>query len=62
MTTTEASKTLGYTLQHTRHLLRSGMLSGVKMGRDWLVVRDAVADYHTRKQQDGDRSANDNTE
>lgn len=38
------------------------MLSGVKMGRDWLVVRDAVADYHTRKQQDGDRSANDNTE
>lgn len=62
MTTTEASEMLGYTLQHTRHLLRSGLLSGVKIGRDWLVVREAVADYQARKQQDGSRGANENTE
>lgn len=62
MTTTEASETLGYTLQHTRYLLRSGLLSGIKMGRDWLVVRDAVVEYRARKQPDGGRGANDNTE
>ena len=47
MTTSEASETLGYTIQHTRHLLREGQLQGSKMGRDWIVLRESVAEYVT---------------
>ncbi|MFQ5814186.1 MAG: helix-turn-helix domain-containing protein [Anaerolineae bacterium] len=47
MTTSEASETLGYTIQHTRHLLREGRLQGAKIGRDWLILRESVAEYVT---------------
>ena len=45
MTTSEVSETLGYTVQHTRYLVREGRLQGTKMGRDWLIVRESVAEY-----------------
>jgi excisionase family DNA binding protein len=47
MTTSEASETLGYTIQHTRYLLREGHLHGGKIGRDWLILRESVAEYAT---------------
>ena len=48
MTTPEASESLGYTVQHTRRLVREGRLQGAKMGRDWLILRESVAQYVTR--------------
>jgi excisionase family DNA binding protein len=47
VTTSEASETLGYTIQHTRRLLREGRLQGAKIGRDWLILRESVAVYVT---------------
>jgi DNA adenine methylase len=57
ITTAEASETLGYTLQHTRHLLRSGVLDGVKLGRDWLIARESVAEYTIRRQPFGEEQS-----
>lgn len=48
ITTTEASETLGYTIQHTRRLVREGRLHGAKLGRDWLILRESVAEYVTQ--------------
>ena len=45
VTITEAAEALGYTVQHTRLLLRQGRLQGTKIGRDWLVVRESIAEY-----------------
>ena len=45
MTTPEVSKTLGYTIQHTRRLVREGRLQGAKIGRDWMILRESVAVY-----------------
>lgn len=45
MNTKEAASLLGYTMQHTRLLVREGVLPGLKFGRDWLVERVAVARY-----------------
>lgn len=45
----EAAKTLGYTVQHTRLLIRQGKLQGTKKGRDWVIPREAVMDYNIRK-------------
>lgn len=45
----EAAKLLGYTYQHTRLLLRQGKLRGNKIGRDWVVLREDVAEYNVRK-------------
>jgi excisionase family DNA binding protein len=47
ITTSEASETLGYTIQHTRYLVREGRLQGSKIGRDWLILRESVAEYVT---------------
>lgn len=49
MTVPEAAEALGYTVQHTRLLLRQGRLRGNKIGRDWVVLREAVAEYNVRK-------------
>ena len=46
ITTREAADRLGYTTQHTRLLIRQGKLEATKFGRDWLVVREAVEEYH----------------
>lgn len=48
MTTPEASEALGYTIQHTRRLVREGRLQGAKIGRDWLILRESVATYVTQ--------------
>ncbi len=41
----EAADKLGYTIQHTRFLMREGKLEAVKFGRDWMVVRESVTEY-----------------
>ena len=45
MTTSEAAEYLGYTIQHTRFLIREGSLHARKFGRDWLVDRQTVLDF-----------------
>ena len=47
MTTREAAEDLGYTIQHTRLLIRQGQIEATKFGRDWLVVRESVVEYKT---------------
>ena len=47
MTTQEAAEDLGYTIQHTRLLIRRGQIEATKFGRDWLVVRESVVEYKT---------------
>lgn len=39
LTTAEAAEILGYTVQHTRLLIRLKKLTAMKMGRDWLINR-----------------------
>lgn len=47
ITTREAAENLGYTIQHTRLLIRRGQIEAMKFGRDWLVVRESVVEYKT---------------
>jgi excisionase family DNA binding protein len=42
ITSADAARQLGYTVQHVRRLVRQGTLSGVKMGRDWVVQQSSV--------------------
>lgn len=55
LTVRQAASRLGYTVQHTRLLIRHGRLAAVKLGRDWLVSREAVfalTDERARRQTD----------
>lgn len=45
LTSRHAAAQLGYTVQHTRLLIRNGKLEAAKFGRDWLVARESVAQY-----------------
>ena len=42
ISSSEAAKRLGYTVQHVRRLIRNGSLTGSKLGRDWLVDESSV--------------------
>ena len=58
LSTKDAAAELGYTVQHTRLLIREGKLAGRKFGRDWMVVRESVASYNvSQPEQDSERSA-----
>jgi excisionase family DNA binding protein len=50
MTTQEAAEDLGYTIQHTRLLIRRGQIEATKFGRDWMVVRESVIEYKTSQE------------
>jgi excisionase family DNA binding protein len=41
----EVAAILGYTVQHTRVLIRTGKLKGRKLGRDWAVRETDVRDF-----------------
>lgn len=45
LTTRDAAKLLGYTVQHVRRLIREGRILGTRLGRDWLVDRESVRRY-----------------
>lgn len=53
MTTREAAEDLGYTIQHTRLLIRQGKIEASKFGRDWLVVRESVVEYKVGQENSG---------
>lgn len=53
MTTREAAEDLGYTIQHTRLLIRQRKIEASKFGRDWLVVRESVVEYKTGQENSG---------
>lgn len=45
LTTAKTAKRLGYTVQHTRLLIRQNKLSAQKVGRDWLIFDDALRSF-----------------
>jgi excisionase family DNA binding protein len=45
ISTDEAARQLQYTAQHVRRLVREGKLNGEKVGRDWIVSSDSLANY-----------------
>lgn len=49
LSTKEAAAELGYTLQHTRLLIRQGLLDATKMGRDWWVFSDSVENFKKQR-------------
>ncbi len=54
VSTKDAADELGYTVQHTRLLIREGKLSAKKFGRDWMVVRESVEAYSVDR-EDNDK-------
>lgn len=46
LTVAEAADLLGHTVQHTRLLIRRRKLLGYKIGRDWMISRQAVDDFN----------------
>lgn len=50
LTSIEAAQQLGYTVQHVRRLIRQGILHGQKLGRDWIVDEQSVADMVERRE------------
>ncbi len=49
LTVRQAASLLGNTVQHVRLLIRTGQLKATKVGRDWIVDRDAVMDLRTKR-------------
>lgn len=50
LTVSEVAARLGYSEQHTRLLLRQGKVRGAKIGRDWMILREAAAGYVARQE------------
>ena len=48
MTVGQAAEALGFSVQHTRLLIRQGKLRALKLGRDWVIPRDELSEYLTR--------------
>lgn len=48
LTTAEAANRLGFTVQHTRRLVRDGIIEGRKLGRDWLLTESSVERHRVR--------------
>lgn len=42
ITVRAAAERLKYTVQHTRLLIRRGQIEAIKVGRDWLIRKDAI--------------------
>lgn len=45
MTTTEAARRIGCHPSRVRQLLGDGVLSGERVGRDWLVTKESVESF-----------------
>jgi len=45
----------GYNIQYLRRMLRSGVLSGVKIGQMWLIEMDALETHLNRAETTSDR-------
>ena len=51
ITVAEAAELLGYSLEHTRILLRNHQIHGTKIGRDWMILRKSLSERSLRLQQ-----------
>ena len=49
ISTAEAARVMGCTVQHVRLLIRKGEIGGEKIGRDWLADRASVEAYTERR-------------
>jgi len=45
MTVAQVASILGYSVQHTRLLIRRRKLHALKLGRDWAISRDDLTQY-----------------
>jgi len=41
-TVEETASLLGFTVQHTRLLIRQGQLKGTKIGREWIIEKESI--------------------
>jgi len=48
ISTEEAAVKLKYHVEHVRRMMREGSIEGVKIGRTWLVKREALDSYMKR--------------
>ena len=55
ITVKDAAFHSGYNIQYLRRMLRSGALSGVKIGQMWLIEMDALETYLNRVENISDR-------
>lgn len=46
---TEAARVIGFSVQHTRLLLRQGQLMGTKIGRDWITSWESLQSFLARR-------------
>ncbi len=51
--TREAANLIGATREHVAHLIRSGLLPGKKVGREWITLRSAALDYRRSERKPG---------
>lgn len=56
LTTVEASEITGYTIDHISLMLRRGLLTGKKKGRDWHVAASSVLNYIEQNPKPGRKS------
>ena len=48
VSTEEAAERLKYHVEHVRRMMREGSIAGLKIGRTWLVKREALDSYLKR--------------
>ena len=48
ISTEEAAEKLKYHVEHVRRMMREGSIEGLKIGRTWLVRREALDSYMKR--------------
>ncbi|MDD5466921.1 MAG: helix-turn-helix domain-containing protein [Anaerolineales bacterium] len=48
ISTEEAAEKLKYHVEHVRRMMREGSIAGLKIGRTWLVKREALDSYMKR--------------
>ena len=48
ISTEEAAEKLKYQVEHIRRMMRAGSIAGLKIGRTWLVRREALDSYMKR--------------
>lgn len=58
ITVQEAARIAKYSVTHMRRLVVAGRITGLKVGRDWLVEREALAAYVTEVKALGNQKFN----
>ena len=48
ISTEEAAEKLKYHVEHVRRMMREGSIEGLKIGRTWLIRREALDSYMKR--------------